>query len=59
MTGLSQSILNTFVPHFVHESEILAQQLAKEVGKKEPFDVYGYISRATLDSVTGKLYIYN
>ncbi|KAF5304212.1 hypothetical protein FQR65_LT08019 [Abscondita terminalis] len=48
MPTFNQKILDSFVPVFVEQSNILIERLEKEVGEKE-FDIFFYMSRCTLD----------
>lgn len=50
MPTFNQKILDDFVPVFVEQSNILLQQLEKEVGKSV-FNVFHYVSRCTLDII--------
>lgn len=48
----SPKILESFMPIFVRQSEILVQQLKKEDGGGE-FDAWTYFSKVSLDSICG------
>lgn len=50
MPTFNQRILDEFVPVFTEQSEILLEQLKKEVGKGS-FDIFHYVSRCTLDII--------
>lgn len=53
LPAFNQKILDTFIDIFNEQSEILVKCLEKEVGKEE-FDIFGYVSRCTLDSICGR-----
>lgn len=49
-----ENLKEMFFPVFVEKSEILIQTLQKEVGKKQPFDIFEYISDITLSTICRK-----
>ncbi|XP_031330392.1 cytochrome P450 4C1-like [Photinus pyralis] len=50
MPTFNQRILDEFVPVFAEQSEILLEQLKKQVGKGS-FDIFQLVSRCTLDII--------
>lgn len=52
MPTFNQKILDDFVEVFVEQSNILIEQLGKEVGKGS-FNIFHYVSRCTLDIICG------
>lgn len=49
-----ENLKEMFFPVFIDKAEILIQNLQKEVGKTQSFDIFEYLSDTTLSTICRK-----